>query len=42
MRRPRFSALANARGHAAGVTLPDWKDGLGRYLRRLSVMAGKP
>jgi len=41
MRRPRFSALANARGHAAGVTLPDWKDGLGRYLRRLSVVVGK-
>jgi len=42
MRRPRFSALANVRGSAAGVTLPDWKDGLGRYLRRLSLMAAKP
>ena len=42
MRRPRFSALANVRGRAAGVTLPEWKDGLERYLRRLSLVAGKP
>jgi dTDP-4-dehydrorhamnose reductase len=42
MRRPRFSALANLRGSAAGVTLPHWKDGLGRYLRRLPLVAGKP
>lgn len=41
MRRPRFSALANVRARAAGVTLPDWSDGLGRYLARLSVAAKK-
>ena len=41
MRRPRFSALANVRASAAGVTLPDWKDGLGRYLARLAVAARK-
>jgi dTDP-4-dehydrorhamnose reductase len=39
MRRPRFSALANRRARLAGVTLPDWKDGLGRYLQRLAVTA---
>jgi dTDP-4-dehydrorhamnose reductase len=39
MRRPRFSALANVRARAAGVTLPRWQDGLERYLRRLGVMA---
>lgn len=39
MRRPRFSALANRRASAAGVTLPAWKDGLERYLHRLGVAA---
>ena len=39
MRRPPFSALGNRRARAAGVTLPDWKDGLTRYLERLSVAA---
>jgi dTDP-4-dehydrorhamnose reductase len=39
MRRPRFSALANRRARLAGVTLPNWKDGLGRYLQRLAVAA---
>lgn len=37
MRRPRFSALANRRASAAGVTLPGWRDGLERYLLRLAV-----
>ena len=41
MRRPRFSALANVRAAAAGVTLPDWKDGLGRYLQRLALTTRK-
>jgi dTDP-4-dehydrorhamnose reductase len=41
MRRPRFSALANVRARAAGVTLPDWKDGLKRYLKRLPLAARK-
>ena len=31
-RRPRFSALANVRAKALGVTLPHWRDGLERYL----------
>jgi dTDP-4-dehydrorhamnose reductase len=35
MRRPRFSVLGNVRAAAAGVSLPDWKDGLRRYLKRL-------
>jgi dTDP-4-dehydrorhamnose reductase len=39
MRRPLFSALGNQRARAAGVTLPHWKDGLTRYLERLSVVA---
>ena len=32
MRRPRFSALKNERAAKIGIDLPDWKDGLSRYL----------
>src|SRR5262245_42505361 len=34
-RRPAFSALANTRAKALGVTLPPWRDGLARYLASL-------
>ncbi len=33
MRRPRYSALANTRARALGITLPHWRDALERYLR---------
>lgn len=32
MRRPRYSALANTRAAALGITLPPWRDALERYL----------
>jgi dTDP-4-dehydrorhamnose reductase len=32
MRRPRFSALKNEKAAKMGIDLPDWKDGLIRYL----------
>lgn len=32
MRRPRYSALANTRAAALGITLPTWRDALERYL----------
>jgi len=35
-RRPLFSALANVRASALGVTLPPWQDGLSRYLATLA------
>lgn len=31
--RPRFCALSNARLRAAGIEMPTWQEGLGRYLR---------
>ena len=31
-RRPKYSALSNARLAAAGVTMPDWRDALRRAL----------
>ena len=36
-RRPLFSALANVRAKALGVTLPGWRDGLERYLTSLAA-----
>jgi dTDP-4-dehydrorhamnose reductase len=33
--RPQFAALSNARLVAAGAPMPDWEDGLARYLSRL-------
>ncbi|TWJ32602.1 dTDP-4-dehydrorhamnose reductase [Geobacter argillaceus] len=33
MRRPLYSALANARARELGIRLPHWRDGLERYLR---------
>ena len=39
LRRPLFSALSNVKAKALGVTLPDWKDGLKRYLERLGAQA---
>lgn len=32
MRRPLYSALANTRARALGITLPHWRDALKRYL----------
>jgi dTDP-4-dehydrorhamnose reductase len=32
MRRPLYSALANTKAKALGITLPHWKEGLVRYL----------
>jgi dTDP-4-dehydrorhamnose reductase len=32
MRRPLYSALANTRARALGITLPHWKDALRRYI----------
>jgi dTDP-4-dehydrorhamnose reductase len=32
MRRPLYSALANTKATALGITLPHWKEGLVRYL----------
>lgn len=32
MRRPLYSALANTKATAIGITLPNWKEGLVRYL----------
>lgn len=32
MRRPRYSALANMKAKALGIELPDWRNGLARYL----------
>lgn len=34
MRRPLYTALGNRRARATGITLPDWKSALSRYLRR--------
>ena len=33
MRRPLYSALANTRAHALGITLPPWRDALRCYLK---------
>jgi dTDP-4-dehydrorhamnose reductase len=32
MRRPLYSALANSRARALGITLPSWRDAVERYL----------
>ena len=34
MRRPLYSALANTRARALGITLPHWRDALERYLQQ--------
>lgn len=34
MRRPLYSALANTKARALGITLPHWRDALVRYLRQ--------
>ena len=36
LRRPLFSALANHRARALGITLPHWREGLKRYLATLA------
>jgi len=33
LRRPLYSVLANERARALGITLPTWRDALGRYLK---------
>jgi dTDP-4-dehydrorhamnose reductase len=33
MRRPVYSALANTKARALGIILPQWRDGLERYLK---------
>lgn len=33
MRRPLYSALANTKARALGITLPHWRDALKRYIR---------
>jgi len=33
MRRPLFSALANTKARALGISLPHWRDALERYLK---------
>jgi dTDP-4-dehydrorhamnose reductase len=33
MRRPLYSALANTKARALGITLPHWRDALERYIR---------
>lgn len=35
MARPQYSVLENVRAKHLGVTLPEWKDALGRYLNTL-------
>lgn len=34
MRRPLYTALGNRRARSMGITLPDWKNALSRYLER--------
>ncbi len=34
MRRPLYSVLANTKARALGITMPQWRDALERYLRR--------
>jgi dTDP-4-dehydrorhamnose reductase len=34
MRRPLYSALANTKARALGITLPHWRDALQHYLRK--------
>jgi dTDP-4-dehydrorhamnose reductase len=34
MRRPLYSALANTRASKLGIRLPNWRDGLSRYLKQ--------
>jgi dTDP-4-dehydrorhamnose reductase len=36
-RRPRFSALANTKLEALGMTLPSWQEGIAAYLRARGV-----
>lgn len=36
-RRPLFSALSNTKAKKMGVVLPDWRDGLSRYIVFLSL-----
>lgn len=33
MRRPLYSALGNTKARAFGITLPHWRDALGRYIK---------
>ena len=33
VRRPEYSALENARMHAIGIRMPDWREGISAYLR---------
>ena len=42
MRRPLYSALANTKARALGITLPHWRDALQHYLRKkYGINAGK-
>jgi dTDP-4-dehydrorhamnose reductase len=36
-RRPKYSALDDARLRAAGISMPTWQDALARYLRQAVV-----
>ena len=38
MRRPLYSALANTKARALGITLPHWRDALERYIREKYVV----
>ena len=40
MRRPLYSALANTKANALGITLPHWKEGLARYLENRNWYQG--
>ena len=41
-KRPAFSALANRRGAAMGVTLPVWEDAVSRYIPRMMATWDQP
>jgi len=40
VRRPEYSALENAKLHALGISLPDWRSGITSYFRDKSTIVG--
>jgi dTDP-4-dehydrorhamnose reductase len=40
VRRPAFSALENAELHSLGIHMPDWREGVGAYLRDRALNVG--
>lgn len=42
LRRPRLAALENIKAKALGITLPSWRDALGRYVKTLFTEAKLP